>query len=79
MLDIKTAKLIKKALDDFYAPYANRIDLEDICRMQPVPVTTKGSGYTILALQCGDCTILVWVQFNETLGVCVRAVKTQAW
>ena len=34
-----------------------------------------GSGYTILALQFGDLTILVWVQFSEKLGVMVRRVK----
>ncbi len=38
-----------------------------------------GSGYTILALQFGDLTILVWVQFSEKLGVMVRRVKGQAW
>ena len=79
MLDIKAAKLIQKALDEYYAPHASNICLEDICRMQPIPVTTKDTGYTILALQFGDCTLMVWVQFNETLGVCVRGVKTQSW
>jgi len=47
--------------------------------MQPIAVNTKGSGYTILGIQYGDLTILVWVQFDEALGAKVRAVKTQAW
>ena len=77
MLDINTAKLVKGAIDKHFGKEI--IDLENVCRMQPVPVNTKGSGYTILSIQYGDLTILVWVQFSETLGVCVRAVKTQAW
>ena len=47
--------------------------------MQPVVQNTNGIGYTILALQSGDLTILVWVQFNEKLGVMVKSVKAQAW
>ena len=77
MLDIKTAKLVKDAIDKHFGKEV--VDLENVCRMQPVPVNTKGSGYTILSTQYGDLTILVWVQVNATLGVCVRAVKTQAW
>ena len=79
MLDIKTAKIVKEAIDKHFASHKSPVDLETICRMEPIPVNTKGSGYTILGTQYGDLTILVWVQFNETLGVCVRAVKTQAW
>ena len=79
MLDIKNAKLIKEAIDKHFAPHKSPVDLETICRMQPVPVNVKGSGYTILSTQYGDLTILVWVQINETLGFTVRAVKTQAW
>ena len=55
------------------------VSLEAVCRMQPVVQNTSGSGYTILALQCGDLTILVWVCFNEKLGVIVNRVAAQAW
>lgn len=79
MLDIKTAKIIKKAINENQATCSFQITLEDVCRMQPVSVITCGSGYTVLGLQYGDVTILVWVQFNETLGVCVRSVKAQCW
>lgn len=79
MLDIKTAKLIKEAIDKEFAPHENIVDLESVCRMQPISVNARGGGYTIFGIQCSDLTILVWVQFNETLGATVGAVKTQAW
>ena len=78
MLDIKTATIIRSAINDHFST-PNMVSLESVCRMQPVPQNTTGSGYTILALQLGDLTILVWVQFSEKLGVIVRSVKAQAW
>lgn len=77
MLDIKTANLIKDVIDNKVA--AGIVTLEDVYRMEPIQVSTKSSGYTILGTQFGDMTILVWVQFSESLGVCVRAVKTMKW
>ena len=77
MLDIKTATLVKNAINkEMNGEIAT---LEDACRMQQISQTTHGSGYTILALQYGDLTILVWIQFSEKLGAMVRKVKTQAW
>ena len=78
MLDIKTATLVRKAINEHFSS-PDTISLEAVCRMQPVVQNTNGSGYTILALQYGDLTILVWVQFSEKLGVIVRSVKAQAW
>ena len=78
MLDIKTATLVRKAINEHFSS-PGMVSLEAVCRMQPVVQNTSGSGYTILALQFGDLTILVWVQFNEKLGVMVRSVKAQAW
>ena len=78
MLDIKTATIVRKAINEHFSS-PNMVSLEAVCRMQPVVQNTNGSGYTILALQFGDLTILVWVQFNEKLGVMVRSVKAQAW
>jgi hypothetical protein len=79
MLEIKYAKLILKAIKENTATSAFPVTLEDVCRMQPVPVVTGCSGHTVLGTQCGDVTILVWVNINETLGVCVRSVKAQCW
>lgn len=78
MLDIKTAALIRKAINEHFSN-SDAVSLEAVCRMQPVVQNTRGSGYTILALQFGDLTILVWVQFNEEQGVIVRSVKAMAW
>lgn len=78
MLDINTAKLVKKSIDDKYNGNGP-LTLEDVVRMEPISKGGKGGSYTIVASQFGDLTILVWLQFNEKLGVCVRAVKTQAW
>lgn len=78
MLDIKAATLVRKAINEHFHS-TDMVSLEAVCRMQPVVQNTRGSGYTILALQYGDLTILVWVQFSEKLGVMVRGVKAQAW
>ena len=78
MLDIKTATLVRKAINEHFSS-PDMVSLEAVCRMQPVVQNTSGSGYTILALQYGDLTILVWVQFSEKLGIVIRRVKGQAW
>ena len=78
MLDIKTATHVRKAINNHFSS-PDMVSLEAVCRMQPVVQNTSGSGYTILALQCGDFTILVWVCFNEKLGVIVNRVAAQAW
>ena len=78
MLDIKTATIVRKAINEHFSS-PDMVSLEAVCRMQPVVQNTSGSGYTILALQYGDLTILVWVQFSEKLGVMIRRVKGQAW
>ena len=81
MLDMNTAKIVKKAIDEHFNTKKNGeiMSLEDVVRMTPVSKAGRGGAYTILSAQFGDMTILVWIQFNDTLGVCVRAVKTQAW
>ena len=78
MLDIKTATLVRKAINEHFS-LPDMVSLEAVCRMQPVVQNTSGSGYTILALQYGDITILVRVLFNEKFGVMVRSVAGQAW
>ena len=78
MLDIGTATFVHKAINEHFATL-DMVSLEAVCRMQPVVQNTGSSGYTILALQFGDLTILVWVQFDEEFGVIVRSVKVQAW
>ncbi len=75
MLDFNTARIIKAAIKK-----ETGIDLytNDVCRMQPIPRHESG-GHSILAIQCGDLTILVWVYVDEAQGLRVVKVKTCAW
>lgn len=78
MLDIKTATVIKKHINNEIGFEA--LSLEDICRMEPLPVTTRSaSSCTVLGLQQNNLSILVWVQFSEKLGVIVRKVELYYW
>ena len=77
MLNIELAKKVKEALDKKYAPHPSPISLEDVCRMQEIP-NVRCEGYTILAAQVGDLTILVWIKCIEP-GYFVQDVKTQNW
>ena len=78
MLDIITAEQVKKAIDNKYNG-KGPLTLEDVVRMEPISKGGQGGSYTIIGSQFGDLTILVWLQFNEKSGVCVRSVKTQTW
>jgi hypothetical protein len=77
MLDISTAKLVKKAIDNHFKE-AVKISLEEVSKMTPAPVVGRGGGHTIISCQYGDLTIMVWIQIREN-GTIVRAVKSQAW
>lgn len=78
MLDINTAKIIKKAIDENFNGNGP-ITLEDIVRMEPIQKSGIGGSYTILATQYGDLTVLVWLGYNENLSMCVRKVDTHKW
>ena len=54
------------------------LTMEDVAQMQPIPGTRMGDSLTVLAIQYGDSTILVWVQFMD-YGLYVKKVKRQAW
>lgn len=74
MLDISTAKVVKAALDKHFS--SNAISLESVCKMQSIP--SNINGYTILALQYAELTILVRIQITQS-GVKVVEIKTQDW
>ena len=78
MLDVKNATIVRKAIND-YLSTPNGGSLEAVCRMEPIAQSTASSGYTVLGLQSGDVTLLVWVQFDETSGIIVRSVKSIPW
>lgn len=83
MLDIKTARCIKEAIN-------NRIGIsiavEDVCKMQMQPSTTSNTQLpseidmfpTILGIQWGAWTILVWIEFNDS-EIMVREVQKLEW
>lgn len=77
MLDLKTAKLVMNKVNQYCG--GPNITLEDAVRMQPLPQHCSMSGCTVLGLQRGDISILVWIQFNETLGTLIRNVRTIEW
>lgn len=78
MLEHSLAMAILDGIRDFYSPCTTDISIKDVMRMQPVSLCEEG-GYTIYAMQRGDLTILVWIQYNKLNHPVVRAVKTQAW
>lgn len=77
MLDIKLAKLVKKAINEKVSSKGEEVvRIEDVCKMSPV----SGNGYVVLAHQYGDMTILVWIFCNSKTGEYeVARVKTVAW
>ena len=76
MLEKNNARAVREAVKKVLG-----IDLtwEEACKMQPIVQTPHGAGLTVLALQRGDLTILVWVKFDEVLGICIENVKSCAW
>lgn len=77
MLELKTAVKVMDAVNECMR--SKLLTLEDACRMQPIIQSTQDVGYTILAMQRADMTILVWIQIKEGTGIIVRDVKIQTW
>ncbi len=77
MLELSTAKIVRKAINKHLG--AEQVSLNAVCKMQPVMQGTTCDDFNILALQYSYYTILVWIEFNEKLGVIVRDVQTIAW
>lgn len=76
MLDMRTARILKNAIDKHFGK--EMLSLNEASKMTAAPVIGKHGGYTVYSCQFGDLTIMVWAQSLET-GMVVRAVKTQAW
>lgn len=77
MLDVKTATTIKNSIDKKVHPLT--VNLEDVCRMEPLPISTCGHSITVLGMQHRHLSILVWVNFDEQLGVMVHKVEDIIW
>lgn len=83
MLDIKTARCIKEAINN---EIGISIAVEDVCKMQPITITSSTqlpSEFnifpTILGIQWGTHTILVWVEFPNDSEIMVREVQMLDW
>ena len=77
MLDPKTAKVVQQAISNYFGG-REMFPIEATARMELIPATDDG--YSVLAAQTGDVTILVWIQFKQdTNTIVVRNVKTQNW
>ena len=74
MLELSTAKVVKDALDKRFSMDA--ISLACVCKMQPIQ--SNNNGYTILALQYAELTIMVRIEITAS-GVRVVEIKTQEW
>lgn len=77
MIDLLSATVIRNEVNKKIG--INSITLEDALRMQPISQSSMSDGYTILALQKHNITILVWIHVSEQTGIVVRGVKTRAW
>ena len=79
MLAINEAQQVKSFVNRNLFNDEEILSLEDAANMQPIPGTRhKGGSYTILAMQDGDLTILVWVQYVDG-GFHIKKADTQAW
>ena len=78
MMSIEDAKVIKNAVNNSLFDGETVLSLEDAAQMQPIPGSRGSDSITVLALQYGDLTIMVWVQFAQ-MGMRVRKVRKQAW
>lgn len=83
MLDIKTARCIKEAINN---KIGISIAVEDVCKMQPIAITSSTRlpcefhiFPTILGIQWGKWTILVWVEFPNDSEIMVREVQMLNW
>lgn len=77
MLDVKTAATIKNSIDKKTHPLT--VNLEDVCRMEPLPIAAVGPSITVLGMQYRHLSILVWVEFDEKLGIIVHRVEDLIW
>lgn len=78
MLAIKDALMIKNFVNGFLFEGEDVLSLEDAANMHPIPGARHDSSYTILSIQVGTQTILVWVQFTDR-GLRVRGANKQSW
>lgn len=75
-MDFMVLKKIKEKLDNYFGGNSG-IELEDL-EFNLRPVGKVGNSYTILAIQKGDLTVLLWVKFRQD-GLQINKIKTVSW
>lgn len=75
-MEFMVLKKIKEKLDNYFGGNSG-IKLEDL-EFNLRPVGKVGNSYTILAIQKGDLTVLLWVKFRQD-GLQINKIKTVSW
>ena len=77
MLDLRIAQAI---MDELEKEGRNGLlKPEDVCRMQPIPTAPTRNGYTILGVQRGDATVLVWLHFENYSNIKIKKIQVIGW
>lgn len=75
-MEFMVLKKIKENLDNYFGGNSG-IELEDL-EFNLKPVGKVGNSYTILAIQKGDLTVLLWIKFRQD-GLQINQIKTVSW
>ena len=75
-MEFLVLKKIKENLDNYFGGNSG-IELEDL-ELNLKPVGKAGNSYTILAMQKGDLTVLLWIKFRQD-GLQINQIKTVSW
>lgn len=75
-MEFMVLKKIKENLDNYFGGNSG-IELEDL-EFNLRPVGKVGNSYTILAIQKGDLTVLLWIKFRQD-GLQINKIKTVSW
>ncbi len=75
-MDFMVLKKIKEKLDNYFEGNSG-IELEDL-EFNLRPLGKVGNSYTILAIQKGDLTVLLWIKFRQD-GLQINKIKTVSW
>ena len=75
-MEFMVLKKVKENLDNYFGGDSG-IELEDL-EFNLRPVGKVGNSYTILAIQKGNLTILLWIKFRQD-GLKINKIKTVSW
>ena len=75
-MEFMVLKKIKENLDNYFGGNSV-IELEDL-EFNLRPVGKVGNSYTILAIQKGNLTILLWIKFRQDV-LQINKIKTVSW